>query len=266
MLFDSHCHLDDPRFDGDRETLIAGLPEAGVFACLTCGSDLATSRAALALAERYPFVYAACGVHPHEAGKAMAGALGELKALLSHPKAVAVGEIGLDFYYDYTDRDTQLLWLDAQFDLSLKLGKPVVLHVRDAHGAMLDFLRSRKGRLPSGVLHCYSGSAQSAAEYEELGFHISFAGPLTFKNAEKAKTAAKAVSAERLLIETDSPYLAPHPHRGKRNDPSLVRFVCEELASQRGMTSEETALLTRRNACSLFGIPCPDERPNVSIV
>ncbi|HSK69519.1 MAG TPA: TatD family hydrolase [Candidatus Limnocylindria bacterium] len=258
LLFDSHCHLDDPRFDGDREELLARLPDAGIFACLTCGSDLASSRASLELAERFPYVYAACGIHPHEAGSAGEGAAEELERLLSHPRAVAVGEIGLDFHYGHSTGEKQLEWLSLQFDLALKVGKPVILHVRDAHGAMLGFLRSRRDRLPPGVLHCFSGSAESAAEYEALGFHISFAGPVTFRNAEKAKLAAKVVSGERLLIETDSPYLAPHPLRGQRNDPSLVRLVCEELALLRGMTADEMARLTCRNACKLLGVPLPD--------
>lgn len=253
-LFDSHCHLDDSQFDPDRGLLLEDLPRQGVAACLTCGSDPATSRASLDLAERHGYIYAAAGIHPHEASKAKPGDLADIRELLAHPKAVALGEIGLDFHYDFSPRDVQEELLIKQLDLAAELEKPVVLHVREAHGAMLDILRARRGSLPGGVMHCFSGSAESALEYEKLGFHISFAGSLTFKNAQKLQAAAQAVSPERLLIETDSPYLSPVPFRGKRNNPARVAEVCRLLAQLRETSFEEMAELTLRNACSLFGL------------
>lgn len=254
-LFDSHCHLDDARFDEDREQLIASLPGHGIGACLTCGSDLPSSRAALELAKQYDFIYAAAGIHPHEAGKAAREDLAGVGALLTHPRVVALGEIGLDFYYDFSPRETQEALLIEQLDLAFEMKKPVILHVRESHGAMLDILRARKGRLPGGVLHCFSGSAQSVPVYEKLGFHISFAGSVTFKNAAKLREAARAVSPDRLLIETDSPYLSPEPFRGRRNHPGQVAEVCRALADAHRMSFEEMAELTCRNAAKLFGTP-----------
>ena len=257
FLFDSHCHLDDERFDADREALIAGLPSRGLYACLTCGSDLATSRASEKLSVQYPIVYAAAGIHPHEAAKAKGEDLAGIRELLKRGKVVALGEIGLDFHYDFSPRDKQLELLEQQFDLAYELKTPVVLHVREAHGAMLDFLVARQNRLPGGVLHCYSGSAESALAYQALGFFISFAGPVTFKNAEKVRLALQAVVPERLLIETDSPYLSPHPFRGARNNPAMVAEVCRKIADLLGMGEEAIARRTCENACTLFNIPLP---------
>lgn len=254
LLFDSHCHLDDSQFDVDREALIASLPSQGLGACLTCGSDAASSAACLALAERHPFLYAAAGIHPHEAAKAEPDDLDRIADMLSHPRVLALGEIGLDFYYDFSPRALQTDLLNRQLDLAVSMGKPVVLHVREAHGAMLELMRGRKGRLPGGVLHCFSGSAESVREYEALGFYISFAGSITFKNAQKLLQAAAAVSLDRVLIETDSPYLAPVPFRGKRNQPAHVAEVCRALAQVKGLTFEEVADITFRNACRLLGL------------
>ncbi len=253
-LFDSHCHLDDAQFDTDREELINSLPGLGVFACLTCGSDLASSRACVNLAKSNEMIYAAAGIHPHEASKEGADDFNAIRELLAHEKVVALGEIGLDFYYEFSPRSIQEELLNRQLDLAYELVLPVVLHVREAHGRMIQILNERKGQLPKGVLHCFSGSAESAREYERLGFHISFAGSLTFKNAHNLSEAALAVSPERLLIETDSPYLAPVPFRGKRNDPSKVKEVCRFLADLRGVSEAEMAQLTFQNACDLLNI------------
>lgn len=254
QLFDSHAHLDAPQFDVDRDALLVSLPEQGIAACLTCGSDVASSRASIALAEQHDFIYAAAGIHPHEVAKAGAGDLEEVVSMLAHPKVLALGEIGLDFYYDFSPRELQEEYFKKQLDIAYELGKPVVIHVREAHGATIDLLTKNRGNLPSGVLHCYSGSAESVKVYEKLGFYISFAGSVTFKNADKLRLAAQAVSLDRLLIETDSPYLAPVPHRGKRNDPGKVREVCQLLADLRGMPYEDMAALTCRNACRLLGL------------
>lgn len=254
-LFDSHCHLDDEKFDDDRDQVINGLPAQDLAYCLTVGSDLASSRRSLDLAQKYSFIFAGAGVHPHEAVKASADYLEELEILLDQNKVVALGEIGLDYYYDFSPRDLQRKLLEEQLDLAYQKKLPVVLHVREAHGDMIDILRMRVGSLPQGVLHCFSGSAQSALEYVKLGFYISFAGPITFKNAGKLLLAAQAVPLERLLIETDSPYLSPVPDRGKRNDPAKVKYVCQRLASLRSMETEEMAEITFNNAVKLFRIP-----------
>ena len=253
-LFDTHCHLDDERFDEDREQLIQALPEQGLVYCVTVGSDLASSERSIEIAHQYSHVYAAAGVHPHEASKAPEDYIDRLRYMLGQEKVVALGEIGLDNYYDFSPRDLQRRILSQQLDLAYELNLPVILHVRDAHGDMVDLLRARGDRLPAGVLHCFSGSAESAAEYVKMGFYISFAGPVTFKNAGKLLLAAQSVPEDRILIETDSPFLAPVPMRGKRNNPALVRCVCDKMAALRGLGEEEMSELTCRNAMRFFGI------------
>ncbi|NLD52635.1 MAG: TatD family hydrolase [Clostridiales bacterium] len=254
-LFDSHCHLDDERFAEDREQLVASLPDGGVAGCVTVGCDLESAQRSIELAAKYPFLYAAVGIHPHVAAEAPADYLDRLSTLLQQPKVQALGETGLDYHYDFCPRDVQRRVLEEHLDLAVELDVPVILHVREAHGDMMSLLRSRAGSLPSCVLHCFSGSAESAMEYVSLGMMISFAGPVTFKNANKLLRAAETVPADHLMIETDSPYLAPVPMRGKRNDPALVSHVCRRLAELRGQTYEEMAELTYRNACRFYRIP-----------
>lgn len=253
-LFDSHCHLDDEKFNEDRAEVIARLREGGVERCVCVGSDLPSSRRCVALAEQYPFIYAAAGVHPHEAKDAPADYLDQLKTLLAHPKVMALGEIGLDYYYDLSPRDVQKRVVQEQLDLACDIDMPVIFHIRDAHGDMFDILRSRS-RLPAGVIHCCSASAEMVREYLKMGFYISFAGPITFKNAAGPVSASQAVPLDRLLIETDSPYLAPVPLRGRRNEPANVRYVLEKQAEIHGVPPEELAEITFRNACALYRIP-----------
>ncbi len=253
-LFDTHCHLDDEQFDGDRQALIASLPEQGIGACVTVGSDLASSVRCVALANEYPFIFAAAGVHPHASAQAEDGYLETLRALSIQPKVVALGELGLDYHYDFSPRDTQKRLLEEQLDLAYELHMPVILHVREAHGELIDLLRARRKRLSGGIIHCYSGSAQSAGEYVRLGFMISFAGSVTFKTAQKLRDAAQAVPLDHLLIETDSPYLSPEPRRGRRNDPAKVIYICSMLADLRGMSAQDMAKLTFDNAAHLYGI------------
>ena len=257
-LFDTHAHLDDERFtyDGGQEALIASLPAAGVRLCTCVGSDMRTSAQVVELARRYAFLYAAVGVHPHEAKDFREEDVGTLaRYLTQEPKVRALGEIGLDYYYDHSARDVQREVFARQLDLAYELGVPACLHVRDAHGDMLELLRQRRGELPAGVMHCYSGSVESAKEYLDLGFYLSFAGPVTFKNAHKLQEAARFCPADRLLVETDSPYLTPVPLRGKRNEPAFVQYVAEVVAQLRGVSTEELADTAARNACRLFGIP-----------
>lgn len=253
-LFDSHCHLDDERFDEDRDDVLGRMREFGVTRCTLIGSDMPTSRRAADFAQAHEGCYAAVGIHPHDAKTYQTGDLDLLARWVQEEKVQAIGEIGLDFYYDNSPRDVQREVCELQIDLAYQLGVPAVFHVRDAHGEMLDILRAHTGRLPGGVIHCFSGSWEVAKEYLRMGFYISFAGPVTFKKAPKLQECAINVPQDRLLIETDSPYLAPEPVRGRRNEPANVRHVCEKIAALRGETVEEVAAYTTRNAMAMYGI------------
>lgn len=258
-IFDTHCHLDNERFDGDREEAYRRMIEAEVKRCVCVGSDLNSSFQCAALAESHPGVYAAAGVHPHEAKDAPPDYLDTLAGLLAQPKVVALGEIGLDYYYDLSPRDVQMRVMAEQVELAVQLHKPVIFHVRDAHGDMVDFFRGRK-RLPEGIIHCFSGSPEIAKEYVKMGFYISFAGPLTFKKAPHLQAAAQEVPLDRLLVETDSPYLAPEPVRGHRNEPANVKHTVMKLSELRDIPPEDMAEITWNNACVLYGIPVEEER------
>jgi len=250
-LIDSHAHLDSPKFDGDREAVVERAREAGVAAILNVGGDLASSRAAVALAERYDFVYAAVGVHPHDARTVTPAVLDELRALARHPKVVAVGEIGLDYYRDLSPRPVQRQAFADQLALAAELGLPVVVHSREALDDVLAGLRGWEG---TGVLHSYSGGLERLEEVLELGFSIGISGPVTFPKAERLRVVAAAVPLERLLVETDCPYLTPVPYRGRRNEPAYVRYVAQAVARARGMEAEPLARATADNARRLFGI------------
>ena len=251
-LFDSHCHLDDEKFDADRDAVLSQLAQNEVARCVCVGSDLASSRRCIALAEAHDCIYAAAGVHPHEAKDAVGNYIDQLKTLLLHPRVVALGEIGLDYYYDFSPRDVQKRVLNEQLDLAVQADMPVIFHIRDAHGDMFDLLRARGKALPAGVIHCCSASAEMVREYLKMGFYISFAGPITFKNAHSVIAASQAVPLDRLLIETDSPYLAPVPLRGRRNEPAFVRYVLQKQAEVHGVDPEALAEITYQNACRFY--------------
>lgn len=220
---------------------------AGVGECVCVGSDLPSSRRCLAFAQTHTGVYAAVGVHPHEAKDAPPDYLAQLEALMTQEKAVALGEIGLDYYYDLSPRETQRRVLAEQVALAAERDWPTIYHIRDAHGEMVDFFRAQK-RLPPGLIHCFSGSVEIAREYVRMGFFISFAGPLTFKKAPNLWEAAMNVPLDRLMVETDSPYLAPEPLRGRRNEPANVVWVLRRLAELRELPEEEMARVTTENA------------------
>lgn len=253
-LFDSHCHVDEPRFDEDRDEALRRMGEAGVTRFAVIGSDMETSRHSADFAAMHPGCYAAVGIHPHEAKGMKDGDLDLLAQWVKEEKVAAIGEIGLDYYYDLSPRETQIAVCEAQMDLAYQLDMPVCYHVRDAHADMLDVMKRHKGRLPGGIIHCFSGSWEIAKEYLKLGYYISFAGPVTFKKAPKLQEAAVNVPRERLLIETDSPYLAPEPIRGRRNEPANVRYVAEKIAALRGESLEELAAYTTRNAKNVYRI------------
>lgn len=251
-IFDSHAHYDDERFDADRDELLQRIHREGVEYIMTIGSDLASSRAACRLAERYDFIWFAAGIHPEKAGDAPADYREALKELAAHPKCRAVGEIGLDYYWaENPPRERQQVLFREQVLLAKELGLPVIIHDREAHADTLALLRELH---PAGVLHCFSGSAEMAKEVAALGMYLGFTGAITFKNARKAPQVAAAVPADRLLIETDCPYMAPEPYRGKRCDSSMLPRVAERLAEIRGVTPEEIIASTCRNAKRLFGI------------
>ncbi|MGN1021116.1 MAG: TatD family hydrolase [Aristaeellaceae bacterium] len=253
-LFDSHCHVDDEKFDAGREEVLARMRERGVTRFAVIGSDMPTSRRSADFAACHEGCWAAVGVHPHEAKDWQEGDEDRLTAWLKEERVAAIGEIGLDYYYDLSPRETQREVCLKQMELAWQLDVPVVYHVRDAHQDMLDLMKARKGKLSGGIIHCFSGSWEIAREYLKMGFYISFAGPVTFKKAPKLQEAAMNVPIDRLLVETDSPYLAPEPVRGHRNEPGNVYYVAEKIAALRGMPLEELAACTTRNALAAYRI------------
>ena len=253
-LFDSHCHVDEPKFDEDRGEVLARMQENGVTRFAVVGSDMETSAHCVSFAETHDAAVAVVGIHPHEAKGFTPDALDRLASWYKEGKAQAIGEIGLDYYYDLSPRDKQRDVCDAQMELAYTLNAPVSYHIRDAHGDMLDLMKSRKGRLSGGIIHCFSGSWETAKEYLKLGFEISFAGPVTFKKAPNLQAVAVNVPREHLLIETDSPYLAPEPVRGRRNEPTNVRYVAMKLAELRGESFEEVAAYTFENARRVYRV------------
>ena len=256
LLIDTHAHLDLRQFSHDRQRVIERATAAGVKAIINAGANLASSQAAVALAEAYPQIYAAVGVHPHDAKTLTANMLEELRALALHPKVVAIGEMGLDFYRDLSPRDQQRQAFRQQLALASEIGKPVIIHDRDAHEGVMSMLRgwAEDNPMPAGVLHCFSGDLAMAQEAIELGLYISIAGPVTFTNARQLRELVRQLPLEALLVETDCPYLTPHPHRGKRNEPAYVGFVAQEVARLRALSLEDVAHVTSDNAQTLFGL------------
>jgi TatD DNase family protein len=257
LYFDSHAHLDDARFAPDREQVIANMAAAGVEGAITVGEGMDESRAAVELAERHEQIWAVVGVHPHEAKAYMPDDIARISAWLKRPRVKAWGEMGLDYHYDFSPRDVQRRAFADQLDAACALRIPVVLHVREAHGDCFDMLCERKGRLPRALLHCYSGSPEMAGRYLDLGCFISLAGPVTFHNAANQRQVAAYVPLNRLMAETDCPYLAPVPHRGGRNEPAYVACVAEAIAACRAEPREETLAALVFSARAFFGLEAP---------
>lgn len=250
MYFESHAHYDDERFDEDRDTLLASFPAEGIETVVNASSDIKSSKASIALSEKYPFFYAAVGVHPHEVENITEADIDELKELSKHSKVVAIGEIGLDYYYDLSPRDLQRHWFKRQLELADELKMPVIIHSRDAAQECFDIIKNSNVR--NGVIHCYSGSAEMAEEYIKMGFYIGVGGSLTFKNNKKGVETVERIPIEKILIETDSPYLAPVPYRGKRNDSRLLKYVVEKISQIKNIPENDICNITKNNAQNLF--------------
>ena len=253
MLFDTHAHLNDPAFDPDRESLIAGLPGKGVGLVMNVGCSAESSEDAVALAETYDHIYAAVGTHPDAADEVCDAVLERYARLCrENPRVRAIGEIGLDYHYETIPREIQKKAFVAQMELAEKLNMPVVVHERDAHGDGMDIVRMFPN--VTGVFHCYSGSAEMAKELVRRGWYIGFTGVLTFKNARRALEAAAAIPLDRIVIETDCPFMAPEPFRGRRNDPGYLYRMAEALGQLRGLPAEEIAAITTENGKRLYRI------------
>ena len=250
MYFESHAHYDDERFDDDRDELLSSFPDEGIETVINSSSDIDSSKASIALAEKYPFFYASVGVHPHEVGKMVEQDIETLKMLSKHPKVVAVGEVGLDYYYDLSPRDEQRYWFNRQLELADELNLPIIVHSRDAAQECFDIIKASKVR--NGVIHCYSGSAQMAKDYIDMGFYIGIGGSLTFKNNKKTVEVVEQIPMDKILIETDAPYLAPVPYRGRRNDSRLLKYVVEKIGNIKNLPEIDVCNITKNNAKRLF--------------
>lgn len=254
MLVDTHCHLTDQQFANDLDAVLGRAREAGVERILTLGTDVHSSRAAIQLAEKYESfgVFAAVGIHPESVREAKDSDLDALRECAHHPRVVAIGEIGLDYYWDRTTIDLQQAWFERQLALAAELGLPVSIHDREAHDKIFDTLQKTGNMGVRGVLHSFSGDVTLARKAVQLGFKISFAGPLTFSNAKQPPTVAQAIGIENILIETDSPYLSPQPLRGKRNEPMNVGYVAKRLAELKAMDIEELCRLISQTSSALL--------------
>lgn len=254
MLFDSHAHYNDERFDEDRDEILSQMNKNNVGLILNSCSSLDEVKDIFAICEKYPFVYASVGVHPHEAEGLTENDMDLLKKYAKNPCVKAIGEIGLDYYYDFSPRDIQQKWFARQVDIAREINMPVVIHDRDAHKDTMDILRSHKVSDVGGVFHCYAGSVEMAREILDWGMYIAFGGTLTFKKSVRPAEVAKYVPLDRIVIETDSPYLTPEPNRGKRNSSLYIHYVAEKLAEIKGLSVEEVENTTYENAKKCFGI------------
>jgi len=252
VLFETHAHLNAKEFDEDREEVIARAQENGVSTIVNIGFNAETIPTCMELAEAHDFIYAVIGWHPQDAKDMTDEHLEWIEELSRHPKVVGLGEMGLDYYWDTSPKDVQAEVFRKQIRLARKLDMPIIIHNRDAHQDVLTILKEEKAAEVGGIMHCFSGSWETAKLALDMNFSISFGGPLTFKNAKQPKEVAAKVPLDKLLIETDCPYLTPHPFRGKRNESGYVRYVCEEMANIRGLSYEEMAQITSENAKQLF--------------
>ncbi len=254
MLFDTHAHYDDKRFDEDRFAVLDGMSENNVGLIMNACASMDDIEPIINMCQRYPFMYGAVGVHPSDCEKLSGSDIETLKKASKHPKIKAIGEIGLDYYYDDVPKEIQKRWLEEQLELAKEVGLPVINPDREAHRATVDILKASGYEKVGGVLHCFSGSREMAKEVLDLGFYIAFGGTLTFKNARKTVEVAEYVPLDRIVIETDSPYLAPVPMRGERNNSALMKYVAERLAEIKGISAMEVENITFENGRKLFRI------------
>jgi TatD DNase family protein len=254
MLFDTHAHLNAIQYNDDLQEVINRALEEGVSNIVVVGFDRPTISRAIELVEQYPFIYAAVGWHPVDAIDMTEEDLQMIEQLAAHPKVVALGEMGLDYYWDKSPKEVQKEVFRKQIALAKKVKLPIIIHNREATADIIEILKEENAAEVGGVMHCFTGSVEVAKQCIDMNFYISFGGPVTFKNAKKPKEVAKEIPLEHLLIETDCPYLTPHPFRGKRNEPSYVKYVAEAIAELKGISFEEVAQKTSDNAKKLFGI------------
>lgn len=254
MIFETHAHFDDAAYDADRDTLLAAIHENGIDVIVNVGASLTSTVASIKLAEKYSFVYAAAGVHPSETAELNEKIFAELERLATHKKVVAVGEIGLDYYWDEPSHEIQKLWFKRQLELAKTIQKPVIIHSRDAAKETYDILAAHNGGENGGVIHCFSYSVEMAKAYINLGFYIGIGGVITFKNSKKLKEVVTTVPIERILLETDSPYLSPEPYRGSRNSSQNLPYIAQKIAEIKGMSYDEVVSVTAENARRMYHI------------
>lgn len=252
MIFETHAHYDDEAFDEDREALVSSLPKKGIGRVMNIGASLSSCKTTLELMDKYPFVFGALGVHPSETAELNEENFAWLKEICQHPKCMAVGEIGLDYYWPEPDRETQKKWFVRQLELARELRKPVVIHSRDAAMDTIEIMKEQHAEEIGGVIHCFSYTKETAAVFLEMGFYIGIGGVVTFKNAKKLKEALTYIPMERIVVETDSPYLAPEPNRGKRNSSLNIPYIVEEIARIKQLSPEQVEEKTYQNGKDLY--------------
>ena len=252
MYFDTHAHYDFDAFDADRDELLAALPANGVDNVINTGASVMSSYRSLKLAHQYDYIYASAGVHPHYVDEMTADDLDTIRKLASDERCVAIGEIGFDYYYKHSSTEKQRKWFELQLEIAKELDKPVIIHSRDATADTLQVLRDHN--VTRGIVHCFSGDEQAARAYVELGLHIGIGGVVTFQKTLKTAKAIKAIGSSNIVLETDCPYLAPEPFRGKRNDSTLLKYICEKVSNILEISHEDTANITSYNARKLFGL------------
>ncbi len=252
MIFDSHAHYDDKQFDKDRDELLSSMNKNGVDFILNSGESLRASKAGVELGKKYDFIYSASGIHPSNTKNMTEEIYNEIKELTKNEKVVAIGEIGLDYHYDNTDKEKQRYWFKRQLEMAKELSMPVIIHSRDAAQECFDIIK--ESGVNKGIIHCYSGSPEMAAAYVKLGFYIGIGGVLTYNNAKKTVDCVRILPLNRIVLETDCPYLAPVPNRGKRNDSTMIKFVAEKIAEIKHVPVNEVYSVTSQNAKNVFGI------------
>jgi len=252
LIFDTHAHYDDERFDEDRDSLLTELNQKGISYILNASASLESLDSSIELSERYDFIYAALGIHPHSADKMDEGVLQKIRVLSKNKKVVAIGEIGLDYFYDNSPRDIQRYWFERQIELAKELSLPIIIHDRDAHEDTINIIKKTNAGQVGGIFHCFSGSAQMALEMLKHNLYIAIGGPVTFKNARKTVEVVNAIPLDKLVVETDCPYLAPEPYRGKRNNSGYLVHTIQKIAEIKGIGEAEVAEATLANARKVF--------------